>query len=209
MANHEQNEQKPKSYAPNQYEPRQREDDDVPLEVTGSSVNRKSSSNGKISNKHRFWIGITALITFGMGMYFQGSTGSIKDVQSNGIGKGMKAGIQLAAADDSAGLEARDFEIEMKKNTTTSRMLIWDFAAEDGDVVTVKVDGNILQANINIMHNPVFLDIPIPSVVEITGVKDGGGGITYGVKFPGAVQNNAYFNAAPVGSSNVYTITGQ
>ncbi|MGW9124915.1 hypothetical protein ACWGPW_07925 [Paenibacillus chitinolyticus] len=121
----------------------------------------------------------------------------------------MKAGIQLAAADDSAGLEARDFEIEMKKDTTTSRMLIWDFAAEDGDVVTVKVDGNILQANITIMHSPVALDIPIPSAVEIIGVKDGGGGITYGVKFPGAVQNNAYFNAAPVGSSNVYTITGQ
>ncbi|WP_258042458.1 hypothetical protein [Paenibacillus sp. UNC499MF] len=142
-------------------------------------------------------------------MYFQGPNGSIKDVQSNGIGKGMKAGIQLVAADDSAGLEARDFNIEMKKNTTTGRMLIWDFAAEDGDVVTVKVDGNILQSNITIMHSPVALDIPIPSVVEITGVKDGGGGITYGVKFPGAVQNNAYFNAAPVGSSNVYTITGQ
>ncbi|MFE6795346.1 hypothetical protein [Paenibacillus chitinolyticus] len=179
------------------------------MEYTGASDNRKSSSNGKKRNKHRFWIGITALITFGMFMYFQGSTGSIKDVQSNGIGKGMKAGIQLAAADDSAGLEARDFKIEMKKNTTTSRMLIWDFAAEDGDVVTVKVDGNILQSNITIMHSPVALDIPIPSAVEIIGVKDGGGGITYGVKFPGAVQNNAYFNAAPVGSSNVYTITGQ
>lgn len=149
------------------------------------------------------------LITFGMGIYIQGSTSTIRDVQSDGIGKGMKAGIQLAAADDSAGLEARDFEIEMKKNTTTSRMLIWDFAAEDGDVVAVKVDGNILQANIFIMHNPVAVDIPIPSVVEIIGVKDGGGGITYGVKFPGAVHNSAYFNAAPVGSSNVYTITGQ
>jgi len=66
-----------------------------------------------------------------------------------------------------------------------------------------------LSANINIMNKPVALDIPIPSVVEIIGVKDGGGGITYGVKFPGAVQNNAYFNAAPVDSSNVYRITGQ
>ncbi|MCQ6561261.1 hypothetical protein [Paenibacillus mendelii] len=54
-----------------------------------------------------------------------------------------------------------------------------------------------------------MLNIPIPSVVEVIGVKDGGGGITYGVKFPGAALNSAYFNAAPVGSANVYTITGQ
>ncbi|WP_110930690.1 hypothetical protein [Paenibacillus bouchesdurhonensis] len=209
MANYRKNKQRSKSHATNQYEFRQTENDDVPLEHLESSFNRKSSSTQKVRNKHRFWIGITVLITFGMGIYIQGSTSTIRDVQSDGIGKGMKAGIQLAAADDSAGLEARDFEIEMKKNTTTSRMLIWDFAAEDGDVVAVKVDGNILQANIFIMHNPVAVDIPIPSVVEIIGVKDGGGGITYGVKFPGAVHNSAYFNAAPVGSSNVYTITGQ
>ncbi|GAA0136122.1 hypothetical protein YSY43_29630 [Paenibacillus sp. YSY-4.3] len=146
----------------------------------------------------------------GVGLYFQGPTAySIKDVQSDGIGKGMQAGVQLVSSDDLADLVARNFEIEMKQNTTTSRMLIWDFAAEDGDVVTVKVDGNILLANINIMNNPVALDIPIPSVVEIIGVKDGEGGITYAAKFPGAVDNSVYFNAAPVGSSNVYTITVQ
>ncbi|MCQ6561260.1 hypothetical protein NNL21_21450 [Paenibacillus mendelii] len=55
-----------------------------------------------------------------------------------------QAGTVLAAADDSAGLESRDYEIQMKKNMSTSRMLIWDFAAEDGDVVTVKVDGRVL-----------------------------------------------------------------
>lgn len=146
---------------------------------------------------------------FGTGIYFQSSVSTIKDVQSDGIGKGMQAGVRLVSSDDLADLVARDFKIEMKQNTTTSRMLIWDFAAEDGDVVTVKVDGNILQTNINIMNSPVALDIPVPSVVEILGVKDGGGGITYAAKFPGAVQNNVYFNAAEVGSSNVYTITVQ
>ncbi|GIP59043.1 hypothetical protein MKX50_24870 [Paenibacillus sp. FSL W8-0186] len=209
MANYRQNKQRPKSHATNQYESQQTENDDVPLEYTESSVNRRSSSTEKKRNKHRFWIGITVLITFGMGIYFQGSTSTIKDVQSDGIGKGMQAGVLLASSDDLADLAARDFKIEMKENTTTSRMLIWDFAAEDGDVVTVKVDGNILQTDINIMNNPVAVDIPVPSVVEIIGVKDGGGGITYGVKFPGAVHNSAYFNAAPVGSSNAYTITVQ
>ncbi|MUG47683.1 hypothetical protein [Paenibacillus woosongensis] len=209
MANYRQNKQRPKSHATNQYESRQTENDDVPLEYTESSVNRRSSSTEKKKNKHRLWIGITVLIAFGMGIYFQGSTSTIKDVQSDGIGKGMQAGVLLVSSDDLADLAARDFKIEMKENTTTSRMLIWDFAAEDGDVVTVKVDGNILQTDINIMNNPVAVDIPVPSVVEIIGVKDGGGGITYGVKFPGAVHNSAYFNAAPVGSSNAYTITVQ
>lgn len=160
-------------------------------------------------NKHRFWVGIVALIALGIGIFFGSPGGGLQDVQSNGIGKGIRAGKVLAVTDDEAGLMARDFDIEMKKNTKTSRMLIWDFAAEDGDVVTVKVDGNIVQSNITIMHQPLVLDIPVPSVVEVQGIKDGGGGITYGVKFPGAVKNNAYFNAAPVGSANVYTITGQ
>lgn len=209
MASYRKNKQRSKSHATKEYEFQQPGNSDVSVEYTESSVNRNSSSTQKVRGKHRFWIGITALIMFGTGIYLQSSVSTIKDVQSDGIGKGMKAGVRLVSSDDLADLVARDFKIEMKQNTTTSRMLIWDFAAEDGDIVTVKVDGNILQTNINIMNSPVALDIPVPSVVEILGVKDGGGGITYAAKFPGAVQNNVYFNSAPVGSSNVYMITVQ
>lgn len=97
----------------------------------------------------------------------------------------------------------------MEKGVKSSRLLLWDFAAEDGDVVTVKVDGNILAENVSILHKPTALTVPVPSVVEIVGVKDGVGGITYGVKFPGGIENQAYFNVAPVGSANVYYIKGQ
>ncbi|MFM1653551.1 hypothetical protein ACI7RC_15770 [Brevibacillus sp. B_LB10_24] len=158
--------------------------------------------------KHQFWMGITALLMVLFTMFENTGSGRLKDVQS-GIGKGMRAGVTLAAADDDIDMQPRDFNIEMKKGLTTSRLLIWDFAAEDGDVVTIKVNGSVLADNLGIFHEPAVLDIPIPSIVEIVGVKDGVGGITYGVKFPGGVVNNAYFNAAPVGSANVYTITGQ
>ncbi len=174
-----------------------------------ANLNTSAAEKNRSRNKHRFWIGIAALVIFGAAIFFNGSTGRLDDVRSNGIGRGMEAGKILAASDDSAGLEARDFEIRMKENLTSSRMLIWDFAAEDGDFITVKVNGEVLATNIGILNKPLSYEIPIPSVVEIVGIKDGVGGITYGVKFPGAVQNNAYFNAAPVGSSNVYTITGQ
>lgn len=208
MDSYRQNKKKPRSYARNEVESRPTETEDASLEYSEEAASQPSSAVN-IKDKHRFWIGITALITIGLAFFTHTSTGRVDDVKSNGIGKGMEAGIRLAASDDSANLEARDFEIEMKANRKTSRMLIWDFAAEDGDVVTVKVDGNILQSNIGIMNKPVAIDVPVPSVVEIVGVKDGGGGITYGVKFPGAVHNSAYFNAAPVNSSNAYKLTGQ
>nr|WP_232243118.1 hypothetical protein [Paenibacillus sp. GSMTC-2017] len=174
------------------------------------AVGHQSPPKVKTKNKQRLWVGLSGLIVFIVVLYMSGSsTATLKDVQANGIGKGMAAGTTLTTTDETADLEPRDYEIAMKKDTTTSRMLIWDFAAEDGDFVTVKVDGVVLATNIGILHKPMAFNIPVPSKVEIIGVKDGGGGITYGVKFPGAAQNSVYFNATPVGSANVYTVTGQ
>lgn len=175
-----------------------------------ADANPPGTPQAKRSNKHRFWMGLTALFMI-LGLFLFESSGSVslRDVRSNGIGKGAQAGTILASTDENIGLEPRDYDIQMKSGLTTSRMLIWDFAAEDGDVVTVKVNGSIIAENIMIYNKPIPIEIPIPSVVEIVGIKDGVGGITYGVKFPGAVANNAYFNVAPVGSANTYTITGQ
>ncbi|WP_435169706.1 hypothetical protein [Paenibacillus glycanilyticus] len=158
--------------------------------------------------KHQFWIGITAIVTIAIGIFIGGMKNySMKDVVSNGIGKGIPAGTTLISADADADLVPRDYDIEMKKGKNSSRVLIWDFAAEDGDVVTVKVNDVVIAANIQIMHKPVPLEITLPSKVEIVGDKDGGGGITYGIKFPGAANNSSYFNAAPEGTANTYNLT--
>ncbi|PZD97507.1 hypothetical protein DNH61_01120 [Paenibacillus sambharensis] len=168
---------------------------------------REQRALGKGTNKQRYWIGITALILLAGFFFFENkSTVSVNDIRS-GIGKGISAGAVLASTDEGTGLTPRDYTIAMNDESGAGRMLIWDFAAEDGDVVTVKADGVIIAENLTLLNNPFAISVPVPSVVEIIGVKDGGGGITYGVKFPGAISNNAYFNAAPVGSSNKYTIT--
>ncbi|GGG61633.1 hypothetical protein [Paenibacillus radicis (ex Gao et al. 2016)] len=173
-------------------------------------ANKLKVKRAKSKNIHRTAIGLTALVIFCAAIFLNNSsvsTADVTNVKENGIGKGMKAGTVLVAADD-LGLQAKDFNVEMKSNVKTGRLLIWDYAAEDGDVVTVKADGKVIAENVGILHEPFSLDIPIPSVVEVVGIKDGGGGITYGVKIPGAVGNSVFFNAAPIGSANKYTITG-
>ncbi|USG65690.1 hypothetical protein NDK47_26930 [Brevibacillus ruminantium] len=159
----------------------------------------------KRKNKHVFWIGIIALVLTSYGLFFDRDKIEFVDSQT---GIGMAAGTTLANFDSDVDMEPRNFTVKMKEGKTTSRMLIWDFAAEDGDIVTVKVDGNIIAENVGLLRKPAAIDIPVPSVVEIVGVKDGVGGITYGVKFPGEIANHTYFNVAPEGSANVYTITG-
>ena len=60
-------------------------------------------------------------------------------------------------------------------------LTLWDTHAEDGDVVLVSSEG--LQQIVPIVHGKTRVAIPAPStgVVNVTGVKDGGGGITIGV----------------------------
>lgn len=158
--------------------------------------------------KHHFWIGLVTAVIFVVSIALGSAAGhSIKEVQVDGTGKGFPAGTTFVLLDDAANLMPRDFTIEMKQGESSSRALIWDFAAEDGDVVTVKVNNVIVAENIGIVNKPYVLEVPIPSVVEVVGVRDGAGGITYGVKFPSAAGNTAYFNVAPEGGVNTYTLT--
>lgn len=172
-----------------------------------SEIAEPADQASNAAKKHRFWIGLTAIVAIAASIVLgDGASFSMRDVKSNGIGNGMLAGTKLAYTDEGMELISRDFEIEMKQGTTSSRMLIWDFAAEDGDVVTVRANNVVVAANISIMNKPIALDIPIPSIVEVEGVKDGVGGITYGIKFPEAAGGSTYFNVAPEGAANVYTL---
>ncbi|KAA9001005.1 hypothetical protein F4V43_14260 [Paenibacillus spiritus] len=177
-------------------------------ELSGREAAGGRGRNRK-KNRPAFWAGMTALLMLAVYLVTDGSTAGMEDVRSNGIGRGLSAGVQLASADSSAGLAPRDFDLKMKAGITSARVLVWDFAAEDGDVVTIKVNGTAVSENVGIFHKPVAVDVPVPCRIEVVGVKDGGGGITYGIKIPGAVSGSAYFNAAPVGSANTYTLTGQ
>jgi hypothetical protein len=55
---------------------------------------------------------------------------------------------------------------------------VWDNCAEDGDIVNIASQG--YSANVPIMHTPTTVVIPITPAgsLQLTGVVDGGGGIT-------------------------------
>lgn len=164
-------------------------------------------------NLQRLWMGLAAVLLFVAFFVFEGmdnttSSEALKDATANGVVGGVAAGTVLSSSDEQLNLTARDFQVKMKEGTTSSRLLVWDFAAEDGDVVTIKVNGAVVSANVGLLNKPVAIDVPVPSVIEVVGVKDGVGGITYGIKIPGAVGNKAYFNVAPEGSANKYTLGG-
>ncbi|EMJ93174.1 hypothetical protein [Leptospira alstonii] len=128
-------------------------------------------------------------------------------IPANQIMENIATGSKIAGNDADSALVPMDFTLELSKSSDggDSRMLVWDFAAEDGDEVEIIVNGKPLGAPIVILNSPAVFSIPVPSVVQIRGIKDGGGGITYAVFFPG--DKLAYFNVAPVGGFNTYTIT--
>jgi hypothetical protein len=86
-------------------------------------------------------------------------------------------------------------------------LLIWDYAAEDGDWVQVLVDGLPESEPFMILHQPRRISVPVGSVVTVLGIRDGGGGITYAVNFPAAQRTVR--NGAPLGNphGNAYTLT--
>lgn len=101
-------------------------------------------------------------------------------------------------------LSQRDFKIIVGSKTKQITISIWDFAAEDGDVVQIIDNGNPIDEGITLMHNAKTVTVPINGKVEVKGIKDGGGGITYAlyVKETG----ETYFNNAPINGVNTYTI---
>jgi len=57
---------------------------------------------------------------------------------------------------------------------------LWDTHAQDGDVVQIRSGG--YQREVTLMNKPTRFAVPVPSsgVLNIIGIRDGGGGITVG-----------------------------
>jgi hypothetical protein len=93
----------------------------------------------------------------------------------------------------------------------STKIWVWDFAAEDGDYVEVLVNGVSTGPAFMIKHKPAMITVSLPGLVgqvQVKGVRDGGGGITYAVHIEFA--NRTFFNSAPEGEFNTYTfVAGQ
>lgn len=127
---------------------------------------------------------------------------------SDGTERMMTPGFILASTDSLRA--SMDYTVELPPGTTAARAFIWDYAAEDGDWVALRVGGTVLVEPFMITHAPREVSLPTGTTVEVVGVRDGGGGITYAINFPEATANSgikmSVTNAAPLDGSNKYTL---
>lgn len=95
---------------------------------------------------------------------------------------------ETGAAMDSMALDPSQRNSLMQTlNTAASKnslgwIEVWDFASQDGDIVHISSAG--FELDYPILNTPARIAIPIDAtaIVRISGVRDGGGGITLGIK---------------------------
>jgi hypothetical protein len=117
--------------------------------------------------------------------------------------KNIPAGFVLYATDVSE--NARDHVLTFPSNTKSTTALIWDYAAEDGDELQVEANGVPITPRLVIKNTPISVTVPVGSVINVTGIKDGGGGgITYAIRFPDL--STSITNGVSPGANNAYTL---
>lgn len=127
---------------------------------------------------------------------------SAKNALENKVSTAVSAGIILLSKDENA--QAKDYTITHNSDAKDTKIWVWDYAAEDGDYVQVIVNGAPVGDAFMIKHKPKEITVPAVGKVEIKGVRDGGGGITYAVRYD--INGTSYFNGTPEGESNTYIL---
>ncbi|GAA0075683.1 hypothetical protein UT300005_00610 [Clostridium sp. CTA-5] len=130
---------------------------------------------------------------------------SAQNALKNGESTAVSAGTILLSKDENA--EPKDYTITHKSDAEDTKIWVWDYAAEDGDYVQVLVNGSPIGDAFMIKHKPKEINVPSVGKVQIKGIKDGGGGITYAVRYD--INGTSYFNGTPEGESNTYTLTNK
>lgn len=128
---------------------------------------------------------------------------SAKNALKDKVSTTVSAGIILLSKDENA--QAKDYTIIHKSDVKDTKIWVWDYAGEDGDYVQVIVDGAPIGDAFMIKHKPKEITVPAVGKVQIKGIKDGGGGITYAVRYD--INGTSYFNGTPEGELNTYTLT--
>lgn len=127
-----------------------------------------------------------------------------KEAIEHQISDELPVGVVLLSDDEDEQLEAKDYTIVHDSSAGEAKIWVWDYASEDGDFVQVIVNGAPVGDPFMIKNKPVELSVPTTGTIQIKGVKDGGGGITYAVNYE--VNGKTYFNIAPEGNCNTYTL---
>jgi len=86
-------------------------------------------------------------------------------------------------------------------------LILWDNGAEDGDFVTVEVNGRVYAANMMLRNSANFIPValnPGANLVKIHGIRDGAGGITLAADVSN--QGNMTNAPFPVGATAMFYI---
>lgn len=128
---------------------------------------------------------------------------SANNALENKVSTAVSAGVILLSKDENA--QAKDYAITHKSDAKDTKIWVWDYAGEDGDYVQVLVNGAPIGDAFMIKHKTKEITVPSLGKVQIKGIKDGGGGITYAVRYD--INGTSYFNGTPEGELNTYTLT--
>jgi len=164
----------------------------------------------KKQDKHLKSFGILCIAVSIAMFVFTGTTTvdtseAAKRALEEGLSTTLSVGTKLLSEDKNIG--QKDYTITHQSNQDETKIWVWDYAAEDGDYVQVLVNGSPATEPFLIKNKPKEIKVPTTGDIQIKGIKDGGGGITYAVHYE--VNNTNYFNTAPEGEFNTYTLTRQ
>jgi hypothetical protein len=130
------------------------------------------------------------------------TTEAAKNALENKVSTSLAAGVVLLSKDEN--VSQQDYTITHNYENNDTKIWVWDYAAEDGDYVQVLVGGAAVAEAFMIKHKPVEITVPSVGEVQIKGIRDGGGGITYAVRYD--LNGTNYYNSAPEGEFNTYTL---
>ena len=114
----------------------------------------------------------------------------------------LPIGVRILSDDEN--LAGQDLTITHSSPAEENKIHIWDYAAEDGDYVQILVDGVAIGDPFMIKNKPVVFTVPTTGEIQVLGIRDGGGGITYAVHYE--VNGTTYFNGTDVSNGNLYTL---
>lgn len=152
-----------------------------------------------------FAVGIVSMMIYSMGATSK-PVNTSEDAASaleTHMSTSLAAGTKLLAKDEN--YVGGDMTITHNSDDSETTLYVWDYAAEDGDYVQVIVNGSPLGNPFMVTNKPVTFKVPTVGEVEILGVRDGGGGITYAVYYD--MNHTTYFNGMDEKGSNLYTLT--
>lgn len=176
-------------------------------DIINEEIDLEEIQEKKRKEKSLKLLGGICIIAFIVGMRFMSSssineTNEAKEALENKISTSLSAGAILLSSDENIGQQ--DYEIIHNLQNDETKILIWDYAAEDGDYVQVLVNGQPISDPFMIKHKPREIIIPTTGDIQIKGIKDGGGGITYAIRYE--LNSTNYFNSALEGEYNTYTL---